>query len=170
MGMGERDWTYVGEANVGEDGNNRIGLPDGVFEAEILRQPGDGDGRRREVRVYWAYETVVGFLILSNQELENTPPYKPQGSSRLGTVQDGYRATIPKIFFADYSGAGNPVPEHARVEYGETRYFLYHTGMVDGSTRSCYLLTKAQLENTIATPTEWAGSFDSIPRFMRELG
>lgn len=42
--------------------------------------------------------------------------------------------------------------------------------MVEGTTRSCYLLTKEQLESTIATPTEWAGSFDSIPRFMRELG
>lgn len=164
MGTSERDWVYVGDASVGDEGVNRIPIPEGVFEAEILPHPDTTD---REVRVYWAYERVVGFLVLSNRELEKTPAYKPQGSARLGGAADGYRATIPKRFFDDYGGPGGPVDDHARVRYGETRYFIYHTGMVEGSTRSCYLLTKEQLETTIATPTEWAGSFDSIPRFLR---
>lgn len=161
----EGDWVYIGESRVGDEGNNRIGIPDGVFEAEILSHPEETD---KEIRVYWAYETVVGFLILSNRELTEKPDYKPQGSAILGGAKDNFRTTIPGEFFEDYGGPGGPVPEHARVQYGETRYFLYRTRMVEGETRSCFLLTKEQLENTISAPEEWAGSFDSIPRFMRE--
>lgn len=150
------DWHYAGSADVTE--HNRIHIPDPVFEAGILSQ---GEN------AYWAYEQVVGFLIVSNRELETKPKYKPQASTRIGSGSDGFRATIPKIFFADYKQMGQPVPEKARVRYGETRHYVYRTPMAEGSTRSCYLLTREQLEHTIATPDDWAGSLDSIPRFMR---
>jgi hypothetical protein len=141
------------------DGNNRVKIPDAVFDAGILA-PGS--------EAYWAYEQVVGFLIVSNTELTEKPKYKPQASSVVGGEDDDYRATIPKIFFDDYAGMGSPVPEKARVTYGETRHYVYRSEMVERETKSCYLLTREQLENTIATPDDWAGSMDSIPRFMCE--
>lgn len=151
-------WHYAGSADVNESAN-RIGIPDDVFEAGILSKDGD---------TFWAYESVVGFLIVSNRELENKPKYKPQGERVIGQEGDGYRATIPKPFFADFELMGNPVPEMARVQYGETRHYVYRTEMAEGQTKSCYLLTREQLENTISTPDEWAGSMDSVPRFMQE--
>lgn len=96
MGTSERDWVYVGEANVGKEENNRIPIPEGVFEAEILPHPEETD---RKIRVYWAYEQVVGFLIISNNRLTEIPDYKPQDSRSLGSSGDGYRVTIPKVFF-----------------------------------------------------------------------
>jgi len=152
------EWHYAGSAEVNTS-TNRIVIPDPVFEAAILPRGGDA---------YWAYERVVGFLVVSNAALEKKPEYKPQGSSRIGNEEDRFRATIPKQFFADFDGKGNPVPEKARVEYGEQRHFVYRSAMATGDTRSCYLLTRHQLEETIATPDDWAESLDSIPRFMRE--
>jgi len=152
-----KDWHYVGSAEVNESAN-RIGLPDVLFEEGILSQEG---------RAHWAYENVVGFLVVSNTKLEKKEEYKRQGSTKIGSGEDGYRATIPKRFFEDYDGKGDPI-EEAQVKYGETRHFVYRTSMAEGDTRSCYLLTREELENTISTPDEWAGSFDSIPRFMRD--
>lgn len=152
------DWHYAGNAEVNES-TNRIVIPDDVFDAGILSREGEA---------YWAYENVVGFLVVSNTELEDRSKYKPQGSSQIGTEKDRFRATIPKQFFADFEGKGTPLPEKARVRYNETRHYVYRTPMAEGRTRSCYLLTRDQLENTITTPDDWAGSLDSIPRFMRE--
>lgn len=156
--MGEGEWHYVGSAAVNES-ENRIGIPDGIFEAGILS---------KDDRAYWAYENVVGFLVVSNRKLDDVNRYKNQGSRKIGSGKDGYRVTVPKRFFEDYKGKGEPVDEKARVSLDEMRYFVYQTPMAEGDTRSCYVLTKEQLENTISTPDEWAGSFDSIPRFMRE--
>lgn len=152
-----KNWHYVGSATVNESAN-RIGLPDGLFEAGILSPEDD---------VYWSYERVVGFIVISNQKLEKDA-YKRQGDTKIGGDEDGYRATIPGQFFSDTEKKGGPVEEEAQVEYGETRHFVYRTPMAEGDTRSCYLLTREELENTISTPDEWAGSFDSLPRFMRE--
>jgi len=154
---GTPGWHYIGNTRV-NGSENRIGLPDGLFEAGIL--PRDG-------KAYWAYEKVVGFLLVSNYELEQKE-YKQQGSTKIGGGTDGYRATIPKQFFRDTEKTGGPVEEKARVEYGETRHFICRTRMIEGDTRSCYLLTREQLESTIATPTEWKGTFDTIPRFIQE--
>lgn len=151
-------WHYFGSARVNST-ENRVCFPDGLFEAGILSRDG---------KAYWAYEKVVGFLVVLNRELEQKEKYKQQGSTNIGGGDDGYRATIPKQFFSDTEKTGGPVEEKARVEYGETRHFVCRDRMMEGDTRSCYLLTREQLENTIATPTEWKGSFDSIPRFLQE--
>jgi len=157
--MGDSEsWHYIGSSRVNES-ENRIGFPDGVFEEEILSPGG---------RAHWAYEAVVGFLVVSNDRLEQKEEYKRQGSTKIGSGGDGYRATIPGQFFRDTGKKGGPVEEKAQVEYGETRHFVCQSGMMEGGTRSCYVLTREQLESTIATPTEWKDSFDSIPRFMRD--
>lgn len=152
------DWHYAGSATVNES-ENRIRIPGPVFDAGILTP---------EQEASWAYEQVVGFLVVANAPLERKEKYRHQGTTEVGAIEDGYRATIPKQFFADYEGMGGPVEEKARVRYGQTRHYVYRTEMAERETKSCYLLTRGQLENTIATPDDWAGSLDSIPRFMRE--
>lgn len=156
--MNSEEWHYAGSSEVNTS-ENRIQIPDSVFEAGILTPDGEA---------VWAYEQIVGFLIVSNQRLERTKKYRHQGRTTIGSSQDGYRATIPKQFFADYEGMGGPIEDEAQVRYGQTRHFVYRTEMAERETKSCYLLTREQLENTIATPDEWANSLDSIPRFMRE--
>lgn len=157
------EWHYAGKQTVNE--NNRIAIPEPVLEAGILSA---GE------RAYWSYEKTVGFLIVSNGTLEKQA-YKSIASSKIGDESDRYRCTIPKRFFTDYEGRGkgraqqerDPVPEEARVSYDEPRYFVYRTPMTEGRTRSCYLLTQGQLENTITVPDEWETSLGELPRFLQ---
>lgn len=148
-------WAWLGEESV-NDAENRIAIPDGAFDADIFDPQYD--------RAHWSYEATVGFLLLSNEPLRNDR-FKHQGSSTIGSAADGYRSTIPKRFFSDYAGGEGPVPEHARVEYGERRYFLCRDGMVTGDPKSCYVLSRAQIERVLSQDPGWNGLVESLPRF-----
>lgn len=158
MDSSESGWHYAGAANVTQQG--KINVPDRVFEAEIL------DPRRV---AYWSFERTLGFLLLSNQPLDKDR-YRTQGNANVGSPEQSYRTNIPKVFFADYEGRGRgeheqPLPEKARVEYGEKRFFAFRTEMARGDTRSCYVFTWDQFDNTIGDH-EWADPLDDLPRFI----
>lgn len=152
------DWHYAGSNPVTDSG--KVRLPERLFEEGILASN----------RVaYWAFERGQGFLLVSNQPLDEKDRYKPQGSSPIGSEEKGYLTNIPKVFFEDFEGRGKgegktPVPEHARVDYDEKRFFAFREDMAEGDTRSCYLFTWKEFDNTIGDD-DWAEPLDEIPRF-----
>lgn len=156
MAGSESGWHFAGESNVTENG--KINLPDRLFEDEIL----DPDRV-----VYWSQEKNVGFVLVSNQPLKDDL-YQTHANADIGSAPS-YRTNIPKRFFADYSGRGRgdherPLPERARVEYGERRFFAFRTEMAEGDVRSCYVFNWEQFDNTIGDDG-WADPLDDIPRF-----
>lgn len=78
----DRTWRYLGSAHVRDD--NRISIPEDVFELGVLPHPdGASDDDRR---VYWGYDTADGTLILSDAPLVNDPPVvgEPSADGRSG--------------------------------------------------------------------------------------
>ena len=151
------DWRYAGERKVTTQGKIRI--PERLFEFDILH-PDQG--------AHWAYEKTQGFLLVSNLPLQK-PQYRNVGLEDIGDEGQGYRTNIPKMFFADYEGRGkgpekSPLPEKARVETGEKRFFAFRDAMAEGERRSCYVFTWTQFDNTIGD-NEWADPLSDIPRF-----
>jgi hypothetical protein len=152
------DWHYAGERPVTSEGKIRI--PERLFEKDILHP---------DRAAYWSYEVSVGFLLVSDTPLVEKERYKPQGMSPIGPESEGYKTNIPKVFFNDYKGSGrgddeSPVPRNARVEYGEKRFFAFRESMAEGDTKSCYLFTGEQFDNTIGDD-DWADPLSEIPRF-----
>jgi len=152
------DWHYAGENRVTDQG--KIRLPERVFEAGILDP---------QKVAYWAYEDTLGFVLISDDPLTEKERYTPQDSSPIGDEDNGYLTNIPKVFFEDYKGRGrgpdkSPLPEKARVEYGEQRFFAFREGMAEGDTCSCYMFNWEQFDNTIGDD-DWAEPLSEIPRF-----
>lgn len=152
-------WHYAGSATVTDNG--KINIPERVFDEEILKPN----------RVaYWAYEVNLGFVLVSNQPLDEKERYKPQGNSDVGASEDSYRTNIPKVFFEDYTGRGrgnkrDPVPEQARVNYKERRFFAYREQMAESGPRSCYLFDWDEFDSTLSD-ANWADPLDDLPRFI----
>jgi len=150
------DWRFAGEARVTEQG--KINLPERLFNEGVL----DSDGV-----AYWSYEKVQGFVVVSNAPLKKDI-YKRQGSAPIGDP-DQYRTNIPKLFFEDYVGSGRGdskpgVPEKARVEYKQKRFFAFRDAMTKGRKRSCYMFTWDEFDKTIGDD-DWADPLNEIPRF-----
>lgn len=159
MAGSESGWHYAGESNVSSKGY--VNIPDRVFEEEILSP---------DRVAYWSYEKTVGFVLISNQPLEK-PEYKGQGNSNIG-APPSHPTNVPKEFFEDFEGSGKgdlqqPLPEKARFEYGERRFFAFRTEMAQGETRSCYVFNWSQFDNTIGDDS-WADPLDDLPRFVTE--
>jgi hypothetical protein len=175
----ERTWRYLGSSRVTPE--RRIAIPEDVFEVGVLPHPDEASDEER--LAYWGYDDADGTLILSDAPLRNDPPI--DGSSRLapyksphtrginvGRGGDGYRATIPSVFFADSEGGPSVVdervPDHARVRLGEERHFLTAEEFLgDGriETNSCYLLTRPELEGTVGGFGEGNEHLPEQPRF-----
>lgn len=154
----ESGWHYAGDGTVTDRG--KIALPDRLFEEELLHP---------DRVAYWSSEQTVGFLLVSNQPLEKDR-YVTHGNAAIGPAEQSHRTNIPKVFFKDYQGRGRgdheqPLSEQARVEYGERRFFAYRTAMATGDTRSCYVFTWEQFDNTIGDD-DWADPLDDLPRFV----
>jgi hypothetical protein len=153
------DWRYGGEAVVTSEG--KIQLPERLFHKGILHE---------ERRAYWSFVRKDGFVLISDQPLEQSQ-YKGQGSASIGPQNEGYLTNIPKIFFDDYTGRGRgddkePVPEHAQVKYGELRFFAFREPMAsdDREKNSCYMFDWDEFDNTIGDD-DWADPLDDIPKF-----
>ncbi|WP_226023691.1 hypothetical protein [Halomicrobium salinisoli] len=150
-------WIYVAPDTVKHQ-TGRVVLPDGLFEAGILEDRGTA---------HWAYDRVVGVVILSNAELEDDEYHTVDEMSIYGDRQ----CKIPEPFFPPDHDArpdqvSQAVHEKAHVRRGERRHFVYQVGMDEGETRSCYLLTDEQLQKRISSADDWVGNFDSIPKFF----
>jgi len=155
-----RTWKHAGISEVNDDG--RIRVPDEIFQEQEILSVGSP--------VHFSYDKVVGILIASNRELEKDG-YKTEGFRKLGGDNDNFRVTIPSQYFEDKTEQGDPavtqeVPEKARVEPGEQRHFVYHTGMAEGSIRSCYLLTDNEFDKRFSDSDRWDGTLDQVPRFI----
>lgn len=151
------DWRYAGEEKVTTQGKIRI--PERLFEQDILHP---------EQGAHWSYEVTQGFLLISNLPLKQ-PQYKNQGLETIGDEKKGYLTNIPKQYFSDYEGRGrgpdkNPLPEKARVDYGEKRFFAFRDEMADRKRSSCYIFTWEQFDNTIGDD-DWADPLSNIPKF-----
>jgi hypothetical protein len=151
------DWYFGGSADV--TANGKINLPSRLFSDEVF----DADRV-----VYWSHERGMGFVILSDQPLKKDL-YKTHKNANIGDPPS-YRTNIPKIFFSDYKGQGRgmdepPLPEKARVQYGEQRVFAYKSEMMEPPIKSCYMFNLNQFDNTIGDDG-WAEPLDDIPRFL----
>lgn len=158
-------FNWLGRTTVGSQsttGSRRISVPEPARTALDLSA---GDP------VYWAFETEIGFLIMARQPLSGNK-YKNQGRPvTLGDEHDQYRATVPSIFFADHDGGTEietPIPERARVTGGEDRHFVARDAMLEREPRTCYLLTRRQLEVSMSTDDDrWNDRFTTRPQFLR---
>jgi hypothetical protein len=88
--------------------------------------------------------------------------------STVGPEDEGYRTNIPKGFFDDYEGRGKgehdqPVPEEARVDYKERRFFVYRDAMAEGDTTSCYLFDWEEMDSAIGDGDDLPGD---LPKFF----
>jgi len=151
------DWRYAGGEQITNEGD--IKLPDRLFEENILDDA---------MPVVWSFERDQGFVLLSNENLEDDK-YKKQGITVISGEPGSYRATIRKEFFEDYVGSGrgeakSPVPEKAQVQYYENRFFAYRDPMATDKKRSCYMFDWEEFDNTIGDD-DWADPLDEIPRF-----
>lgn len=151
------DWHYAGQGRVTSEG--KIQLPETLFEEEILDE---------DQVAYWSFVDTPGFVLVSNLPLKDDQ-YKNQGSSSIGSESQGYLTNIPKVFFEDYRGRGRggskkPVPEQARVETHELRFFAFRDDMADRKRRSCYMFDWEEFDTTIGDD-DWADPLSDIPRF-----
>jgi len=152
----ESGWHFAGYSRVTDAG--KINLPERLFNEGLMYS---------DRVTYWSFEVGVGFVLISSQPLEKEI-YKNQSNSDVGDPPS-YRTNIPKQFFSDYKGRGRgdheqPVPEKARMEYGERRFFAFRTEMAEGATKSCYVFDQEQFDSTIGDDS-WADPLDEIPRF-----
>jgi len=155
----DQTWNHAGISEVNEDG--RIRVPDEIFQEQDILSVGSP--------VHFSYEKIVKILIVSNRELEKDE-YETEDFNKLGGENDNYRVTIPSQFFEGKPQQGEPaitrdVPEKAQIEYGENRHFIYHTGMANGSIRSCYLLTDEQFNKRFSDSDRWDGTLEQVPKF-----
>jgi bifunctional DNA-binding transcriptional regulator/antitoxin component of YhaV-PrlF toxin-antitoxin module len=161
-------WNYLGQETVKQPASNirRIQLPDRTREA-LQRSPGD--------HVNWAYENEIGFLILATDSLEQVEQYTNVGQRvKVGNEKDNYRVTIPKPFFRGVHEDGlqaQGTPPEARVTAEEKRHFLARDDFLDDDhgPRTCYLLTRSQLETRVEgrDDAEWSPRFNSRPQFLK---
>jgi len=164
-GGGSPSFNWLGYNTVGSQsttGSRRISVPEPARTALGLSA---GDP------IYWAFETEIGFLIVARQPLTGNE-YKNQGRPvKLGDEHDQYRVTVPSIFFDDHDGGTDietPIPEKARVAAGEDRHFVARDAMLDREPRTCYLLTRRQLEVSMSTDDDrWSDRFATRPQFLR---
>lgn len=152
-------WRHAGISEIRkEDDSYKIRIPDLLFEEDIV-----GEG----LPAHWAYETTVGILIISNNELEKEG-YEPQG---FRTVEKDKRlCVIPKVFFPDFEGRGKPLvseqlDEKAQAREGERRHFMFNDEMAEGTTKSCYVLNDEQFNERFKDSDAWGGTMDQVPRF-----
>jgi hypothetical protein len=151
-------WVYVAPMKI-EHATGRVMIPDGLFEAGILKQNQDAN---------WAYEKVSGVLIVSNQPLDDQEYHNVDTRKVL---KNDSRCTVPAPFFppghdASPQDIAESVHENAYVRRGERRHFIYQVGMDEGKKRSCYLLTDDELQARLSGPEDWVGNFESIPKFF----
>lgn len=159
MSEGGSNWTHTGISKV-KDG--RIRVPNPVFEDKDILEPGEP--------VQWSYEKVLNVLIVSNRKLLDDE-YESVATSKLGGDEDNYRCTVPSEFFAGKTQQGNPkasytVPDGPRVENSERRHFMFHNGMVEGGTKSCYVFNDEQFSRRFENSDLWDGTLDKVPQFL----
>lgn len=175
---------------------NRIQLPWGVFAAQVLERPVEDDGGVGDpppdwqvdgpagvvdgvavgtgepvpstdpVAAHWSYESLSGTLVLSSGELTDQPRFKWIGDRRVQRADNGYRVVIPKPFFADAASPLERVPEQARVEYGQKRFFLARTAMLEADPASVYVLTRRQLAAMVGGLGDLAAAYERLPSFL----
>ncbi|MEE6209508.1 hypothetical protein U3A55_04965 [Salarchaeum sp. III] len=178
-----RTWKYLGKNTVTRDNVGRIVIPQRVFELGVLDQPPDDQEASDEtVTGHWSFDSEKGWLILSDSELTNDPPVVQDGvaqDDRFKTQreivsrgpEDGYRMTIPSMFFAESAGGNaavsDHVPERARVEPGEIRHFITAEEFLADTptaTKSCYLIRRSQLEHIMSSNGEEFDDAYPVPR------
>lgn len=155
----DHTWKHAGISDIDDDG--RIRVPDEIFQDQDILSVGSP--------VHFSYNKVVKILIVSNMELEKDE-YETVDFNKLGGENDNFRVTVPSQFFEDKTEQGDPtlsrdVPKKAQVQTGENRHFVYHTGMTEGSIRSCYLLTDEQFDKRFSDSDRWDGTLEQVPKF-----
>ena len=164
--MSEQDikWYHAGISKVKDDNGSCVTrIPDRLFKEDEMLIPGNP--------VYWSFEKVVGILVASNNRLQDEEEYTTVDFRKFQGEENNYTCVIPKRFFDDYQGRGNPhglqpVPEHARVKLGDRYHFMYSTRMAEGNTRSCYVLNDQQFSDRFENSDIWDGTLDQVPRFI----
>jgi hypothetical protein len=177
------EWRIAGHTET--DSDNEMYMPADVLEdTGIIRDDHDS--------ICWHYADVPGYSVIANMRLEqsrNDDTYvkgkyysfvSDTAVDPIGKDETtSYRTTVPKKYFSDFTGdtkAEQPVPEHARFEYEESYYFIYHSEMAQGQTRSCYVLSADEMAKVIpeganAAFTEEAQErADSDQKQIPELG
>jgi len=176
------DWKYLGEGEISEktdSGSKYINVPDHIFREGVLENPDEGE----KPLAYWSYEIGSGLAIISDKKLQgerlNEPVdkgetiYKSKGSRKQQDESNSYSLTIPSQFFDDHEGShgrtdqlNGQVPESARMEKGNTRYFLTRERILNAPKKSCFVLTRPEFNKTISDSEELQDSIAPIPNFL----
>jgi len=160
--MDNRVWTHAGISEIKDKkGSKRVRIPDRLFRDEDIVELGKP--------IYWHYNTEIGVVVISKQELEEDE-YEMVEFSKFSEGDSEYLCTIPKKFFKGFEGVGSPKakPEITRkIELPETGFlhFMYHDGMVEGNIKSCHVLTDTQFSKRFSNSNLWNGKLSEVPRF-----
>ncbi|MXR40076.1 hypothetical protein GRX01_01705 [Halobaculum sp. WSA2] len=157
----DRSWTHAGVSKIKGSGSRYVRIPDRVFREESILKPG--------FPVLWHYEKTVGVLIATRQELEE-PNYEYSGESRNFRAGDSeYTCGIPKAFFDDFKGRGEPKMKPRAAEKIDLPrdgwlHFVFHDRMTEGSKKSCYVLTEDQF-NQRFSDSDQLREIEQVPKF-----
>lgn len=178
------DWEYIDSSTV-NGSTNWIAIPQGVFDRGILSHPADADADDEIGQAHWSYDSETGWVILSDRELDDdittqegklvdgdveTVRYKSPGDRSYNEVygeDNGFRVTIPKLFFDDAADDLSRVPEPIRFNYDEVRHFVTAAEFYSNEpnpVKSCYVLTTAQLDTLLQH--DYDGSAGDTPQFI----
>jgi hypothetical protein len=161
MGDEERSWSHAGISKIMGEESRYVRIPDRLFRETSILKLG--------LPVHWYYETTIGILIISQQHLEKQD-YEYSGESRKFREGDSeYTCGVPKAFFEDFKGKGDPDIEPRCAELVNLQrdgwlHFIYHDEMVEGRVKSCYVLTEDQFDQRFSASDRWA-ELDQVPRF-----
>lgn len=158
------DWKHAGISKIKDNGGSKyVRVPDRIFR--------DNDILRLGHSVDWYFNDASQILIATHNRLDKED-YEYTGVSTMFSKGDSkYGLTIPKSFYDSSHGVrGTRVKSDLidAIELPEICFlhFVYHTGMVNGGKKSCYVLTDNQFDIWVSDSDAWDGSLEQIPRFF----
>jgi hypothetical protein len=179
-------WEYIDNSTV-NGSDNRIALPEGVFDRGILTHPAEADPNKEIGEAHWSFDSGTGWVILSDRELDDTITtqegklvegeaktvrYKSPGDHSYNKVygeENGFRVTIPKAFFDDAAVDLTQVEKAVRFNYDEVRHFVTAAEFYSDEptpVKSCYVLTTAQLNTILQHDYDHDGPHGDTPQFI----
>ncbi|MFA1610059.1 hypothetical protein [Halobellus rubicundus] len=159
--MTDRSWTVAGISKIKGEESRYVRIPDRLFREESIVKPG--------FPVLWHYEKTVGVLIISRNELKEEN-YEYSGESRKFREGDSeYTVGIPKAFFSDFKGRGEPkidprAADKINLQKDGWLHFVFHEDMTETDPKTCYVLTEDQFDKRFSD-SDQLQEIEDVPRF-----
>lgn len=163
MSEEDRFWHHAGISDIRDKkGSFAVRIPDRLFR--------DNDILTLGVPVFWSIHAVIGTVIISDHRLEGDE-YEFVKYTKFREGDSEFECTIPKEFFTDFEGRGGPaiqpiIADRVNLELDERLHFMWHDGMEESPTKSCYVFTEAQFLDRFEESDLWDESLSEVPQFI----